>query len=144
MFAFASRFLPALQFGLKTIKYFVDSTFRDKVRPIPGSVVYCELLLAFEHSGIHVGEGYISNIEVDGLADSVVRLSKAADFTTKSALGRKIYVSCDRNGPVGKPVVARGARAHVGERSFYGLVIKNCHAFSTKCVEYAGRGDSDD
>ena len=61
-------------------------------------------VLAIE--GIHVGEGYISNIEVDGLADSVVRLSKAADFTTKSALGRKIYVSCDRNGPVGKPVVA--------------------------------------
>ena len=38
-----------LSFGLKPLKYFVDSTFRDKVRPVPGSVVYCDLWLAVEH-----------------------------------------------------------------------------------------------
>ena len=129
--------------GLKALKYFVDSTFRDKVVPVPGSVLYCDLWVAVEHSGIYIGENQISNIVVDGLAESTVSRSSPQSFTSKSTLGRKIYVSCDRHGPVGHPVVARGADAHVGERAFYGLVIKNCHQFSTKCVNYAERNDAD-
>jgi uncharacterized protein with von Willebrand factor type A (vWA) domain len=129
--------------GLKALKYFVDSTFRDKVVPVPGSVLYCDLWVAVEHSGIYVGEGKISNIVVDGLAESTVGRSSPGSFTSKSTLGRKIYVSCDRHGAVGHGVVARGADAHVGERAFYGLLIKNCHQFSTKCVNYAERNDAD-
>lgn len=129
----------AARFGIKPIKYFIDSTFRPKVRPVPGSVVYCDLWVAVEHSGIHVADGEIANIEVDGLAESEVRLTDAAGFTSKSVLGRKIYVSCNANGPVGHRAVARGASAHVGERAFYGLVIKNCHQFSTRCLDYSQR-----
>jgi uncharacterized protein with von Willebrand factor type A (vWA) domain len=125
--------------GLKAFKYFVDSTFRDKVTPVPGSVLYCDLWVAVEHSGIYLGEGEISNIVVDGLAESTVSRSSPQSFTSKSTLGRKIYVSCDSHGPVGHPSVAHGADAHVGERAFYGLVIKNCHQFSSKCVNYADR-----
>jgi|APLak6261668527_1056067.scaffolds.fasta_scaffold00754_2 uncharacterized protein with von Willebrand factor type A (vWA) domain len=126
-----------LPIGLKAFKYFVDSTFRDKVTPVPGSVLYCDLWVAVEHSGIYLGEGEISNIVVDGLAESTVSRSSPQSFTSKSTLGRKIYVSCDSYGPVGHPSVARGADNHIGERAFYGLVIKNCHQFSTKCVNYA-------
>lgn len=126
-----------LPFGLKTLKYFIDSTFRDKVHPLPGSVVYCDLWLAVEHSGIYVGDGQISNIEVEGLAEGAVRVCGPESFTSKSTLGRKIYVSCDSDGAVGHIAVATGAASHVGERSFYGLVIKNCHHFSTRCVNYA-------
>jgi len=133
----------ALPFGLKPLKYFVDSTFRGKVRPVPGSVVYCDLWLAVEHSGIYIGDGRISNIEVDGLAESTVRTCGPESFTAKSTLGRQIYVSCDSNGAVGHAAVARGATKHVGERAFYGLVFKNCHQFSTRCVNYAGRGSAD-
>ncbi len=129
--------------GLKTLKYFVDSAFRDKVVPVPGSVLYCDLWVAVEHSGIYISEEKISNIVVDGLAESTVSRSSPESFTSKSMLGRKIYVSCDRHGAVGHPVVARGADAHVGERAFYGLVIKNCHQFSTKCVNYADQNDAD-
>lgn len=127
----------AIPLGLKTLKYFVDNTFRNKVAPVPGSVLYCDLWVAVEHSGIYIGNGNISNIVVDGLAESTVCRSNPQRFTSKSLLGRKIYVSCDRNGAVGHPTVARGADAHVGERAFYGLVIKNCHQFSSKCVNYA-------
>jgi uncharacterized protein with von Willebrand factor type A (vWA) domain len=129
--------------GLKALKYFVDSTFRDKVVPVPGSVLYCDLWVAVEHSGIYVGEGKISNIVVDGLAESTVNRSSPQSFTSKSTLGRKIYVSCDRHGAVGHPVVADGAATHVGERAFYGLVIKNCHQFSTKCVNYVGQYEAE-
>ncbi|WP_372872389.1 VWA domain-containing protein [Shewanella sp.] len=124
-------------FSVKTFKYFIDSTCREQVTPNPGSVLYCDLWLAVEHSGIYVGDGLISNIVVDGFAESTVMRSNPHSFTSKSTLGRKIYVSCDRYGAVGDPLVASGANSHVGDKAFYGLVIKNCHQFSTKCVEYA-------
>lgn len=125
--------------GLKPIKYFIDSHFRDKVIPEAGSVLYCDLWIAAEHSGIYVGDGQIANIVVTGLAESEVKLSDAADFTSKSTIGRKIYVSSSGNWAVGDDAVAHGAIKHVGQQSFYGLVIKNCHQFSSKCVvDYAG------
>lgn len=127
----------ATSIGLKPIKYFIDSQFRDQVVPVAGSVVYSDLWVGAEHSGIYVGDGQISNIVVTDIAESHVRLSDPKDFTSKSLLGQKIYVSCDKYGAVGHYDVATGASDHVGERSFYGLVFKNCHTFSTKCVNYA-------
>jgi uncharacterized protein with von Willebrand factor type A (vWA) domain len=129
--------------AFKPIKYFIDSRFRDKVTPVPGSVVYCDLWLAVEHSGIHVEGGRISNIVVDGVAESTVRLSDASDFTGKSWLGRKIYVSCDRHGAVGHDAAAQRAASHLGERALYGLVIKNCHQFSTRCVNHVENPSSE-
>ncbi|OYU12590.1 MAG: hypothetical protein CFE38_06195 [Comamonadaceae bacterium PBBC1] len=130
--------LPALNvlaaMAFKPIKYFIDSTVRDKVLPVPGSVLYCDLWLGAEHSGIHVAQGQISNIVVDGVAQSSVSLSDARDFTSKSTLGRQIYVSCNSDGAVGHNAVAQHAASQLGERAFYGLVIKNCHEFSKNCV----------
>lgn len=136
--ALYAKITPTIKVGVKFLKYFVDSTFRDKVSPVPGSVLYCDLFFAVEHSGIYVGDGKISNIVVDGIAQSTVRLSSPRSFTSKSLLGRKIYVSCDASGAVGHHAVADGADKHVGEKCFYGLVFKNCHQFSSKCVHYAG------
>ena len=135
--------IAAIPLGIKSIKYFIDSTLRDHVQPMPGSVLYCDLWVAVEHSGIYVGNGKIANIVVDGAATATVERCGPQSFTSKSMLGRKIYVSCNQNGAVGHPWVGHGADAHVGERSLYGLVIKNCHEFSTKCVEYVGHAASD-
>lgn len=130
-----------VHFSLKHIKYFIDSTFRDHVEPSPGSVIYCELLVLVEHSGIYVGDGNISNIVVDSLAmaDSTVRISAPEDFTAKSKLGKKIYVSCDKNGAVGHALVAQVAyeKGKQKEKRFYGLVWWNCHSFSEECVRKA-------
>lgn len=126
--------------GLKPMKYFIDNYFRDKVTPVAGSVLYCDLWVLVEHSGIYTGDGKISNIVVEGFAESEVQHSDARDFTSKSKLGRKIYVSSDKVGAVGHETVADGAIGHLGERSFYGLVVKNCHQFSEKCVNYAHTG----
>ena len=139
MFAAISKllnpFTAAIPTGIKAIKYFMDSTLRDKVTPVAGSVLYCDLWVAVEHSGIYVGDGNISNIEVEGMAESAVRRCSPASFTSKSTLGQKIYVSCNKHGAVGDDNVADYANDQVGERSFYGLVLKNCHQFSQKCVE---------
>lgn len=84
----------AIKIGLKPIKSFIDSHFRPKVIPVAGSVVYCDLWVAADHSGIYVQNGQISNIVVTRLAAprSEVKWSDARDFTSKSKLGRKIYV----------------------------------------------------
>lgn len=125
---------------LKPIKYFVDDNFRSKFEPVEGSVLYSNLYAMVEHSGIYVGDGQISNIVVDSLlkGESTVCLSDAKDFTDRSLLGKKIYVSCDKHGkPVGDVDVYDGAINHIGDRGFYGLVFKNCHSFSQKCVNYS-------
>ena len=119
----------AMSMVVKPIKYFIDSTFRDKVTPVAGSVLYCDLWLAVEHSGIYVADGQISNIEVTDLAESTVRYSSPDNFTQKSTLGKCIYVSCDRHGSVGNHNVARGADSHIGDKAFYGLVFNICHDF---------------
>lgn len=130
----------AIKIGLKPIKSFIDSHFRPKVIPVAGSVVYCDLWVAADHSGIYVQNGQISNIVVTRLAAprSEVKWSDARDFTSKSKLGRKIYVSSRSNYAIGDDAVAEGAAMHIGEESFYGLLIKNCHQFSSKCVDYSG------
>ncbi len=127
--------------GLKSAKYFIDSTFRDKVTPVAGSVVYSDLYIGAEHSGIYIANGKISNIVVDELLQgaSTVRLSDANDFTEKSKLGKKIYVSCDKYGAVGNQQVADFANDEVGTGYFYGLIFKNCHEFSTKCVNQSDK-----
>ena len=126
-----------LSIGLKPIKAYIDSHFRSKVTPIAGSVVYCDLWVLAEHSGIYVENGQISNIVVTDFAESEVKYSNASDFTSKSTAHRKIYVSSNQYGAVGDSVVANGAVKHIGEQNFYGLVFKNCHQFSSKCVNYA-------
>ena len=143
-FAWTVARLVASKLVFKPIKYFIDSQFRDSVTPVPGSVLYADLLGLVEHSGIYVGNGQISNIEVEGFAEGAVRRCGPSSFVSKSALSKKIYVSCNSQGAVGHDDVAAGADNHVGERSFYGLVIKNCHQFSEKCVNYAERRDGEE
>lgn len=127
--------------GFKPIRYFIDSHHRPKVIPVKGSVLYSDLYVFVEHSGIYVGNNQISNIVVDSLlaGDSTVRLSDPADFTQKSIMGKKIYVSCRNGQAVGDDDVGDVAYARVGEKSFYGLVFSNCHSFSTKCVNKSKR-----
>lgn len=132
--------VAAISLGIKGIKYFIDSNFRDQVTPQPGSVLYCDLWLGAEHSGIYVGDQEIANIEVTDVAEGTVNRCDPASFTSKSTLGRKIYVSCDGDGAVGCEVVAHKAESHIGDRGLYGLVFDNCHDFSRKCVNHSPKG----
>lgn len=127
----------ASKLGVKIIKSYIDSVFREKVIPIKGSVVYSDLYIGVEHSGIYIDNNEISNIIVDSFAKSSVEKSSPNNFTDKSFLHRKIYVSCNSSGVVGNIDVYNGAIKHLGEKDFYGLIFKNCHEFSEKCVNYS-------
>ena len=135
--SFVSRLaISALsKLSIKPIKHWIDSNFRAKVKPVPGSVLYSDLYLFVEHSGIYLGNREISNISVTGFAEGTVESCGPRSFTDKAVFSKKIYVSCDGNGAVGSDCVGVEATSHIGERNFYGLIFKNCHAFSTKCLQ---------
>ncbi|GHA49798.1 VWA domain-containing protein [Photobacterium aphoticum] len=135
----ALKGLSIAKLATKATKYFIDDTFRSKVTPTEGSVIYSDLFLGVEHSGIYVGNGEISNIVVTGSFESEVKLDSPSSFVDSGKLHRQIYVSCDSHGAVGDTIVSDEAKSKIGERAFYGLVIKNCHEFSRKCVEIAPR-----
>ncbi|MCK8825789.1 VWA domain-containing protein [Fuchsiella alkaliacetigena] len=122
---------------IKGIKSWIDNKYREKVVPIEGSVLYSDLLGGVEHSGIYIGDNQISNIKSGGIAEGVVKKSSPRNFTKRSLMHKKIYVSCDKNGAVGDREVSQGAKDHIGDRSFYGLVFNNCHSFSSKCLDYS-------
>ncbi|MEN9911620.1 MAG: hypothetical protein RI956_64, partial [Pseudomonadota bacterium] len=123
------------QIGIKSIKYFVDSQIRDKVVPVEGSVLYCDLLVGAEHSGIYVGNNTIADIVVNSFMKGTVKASTPKTFVDQTTLGNKIYVSCNDDGAVGHRTVSSYAHGQVGKKSMYGLVFKNCHTFSERCVE---------
>ncbi len=123
-----------INFIIKTIKYWIDNVFRDKVEPVEGSVLYSDLYFAVEHSGIYIGNNQISNIVVDGFMDSTVKSSSPQSFVDGGWMHNKIYVSCNSSGAVGDLEVSTYAKNSVGEKSFYGLVFSNCHEFSEKCL----------
>ena len=126
-----------VSFGVKPLKNWIDDTFRDKVIPVEGSVLYVDLYVVAEHSGIYIGNNEISNIVVDGFTESIVEKSSPKDFTDSSKMYSKIYVSCDKDGAVGNKRVSQYAQKSVGDSGFYGLVFSNCHVFSQKCVNKA-------
>jgi len=123
--------------GVKPLKNWIDDTFRDKVVPVEGSVLYVDLYVVAEHSGIYIGNNEIANIVVDGFAEASVENSSPEDFTDSSKMYSKIYISCNSDGAVGDKNVSRYAQRSIGESGFYGLVFSNCHAFSEKCVKKA-------
>ena len=44
----------------------IDAFFIHSVRPAVGSVVYCNLSMVAEHSGIYVGDGQIVHLNGNG------------------------------------------------------------------------------
>lgn len=120
--------------GLAAIRRYIDHDFRASVQPVPGSVVYCDWVGNTERSGIYHGEGQIISISVPGAGESTVCASGTEEFVSNSLTG-DIYVSCDEAGnAVGHPMVDMAAHQRLGQRSFYGLLIKNSHGFCTECV----------
>lgn len=112
----------------------IDNFVRDKVSPIPGSVVYCDLAGGYaEHSGIYIGDGLIAHLDGDGRIEST---------NARKFLGRlgglnpalSIYVSCRDGKAVGSALVASRAKEAIGSTRFYNLLLNNCHQFTAGCL----------
>lgn len=124
--------LPLESAGLG--KWIYDNFIRDHVRPVIGSIVYCNLGFGFaEHSGIYVGNGEIVHLNGDGVVEKV---------SAKTFLARNgglnpaitIWVSCSGATPVGSEAVGRLAVAKIGSTREYQIVLDNCHQFTSGCL----------
>ena len=115
----------------------VETIFRDSVKPRVGSIVCCDLAVAFEHSGIYVGRNRIIHRDGDGFLVSVspeTFLERLNGFNPAVS----IYVACDEDDqPIGGPKIARRARDAMHSpchKKGYNLVFKNCHQFCQYCI----------
>ncbi|WP_211226419.1 lecithin retinol acyltransferase family protein [Azonexus hydrophilus] len=100
------------------------------VSPVPGSVVYTELIPNYmQHSGIYVGDNRIVELNSEGDVCLV-----APEQFVSGGLGLRIRVSSSKGQAVGSSSVAERALAQVGKRVGYHLVLNNCHKFTSGCL----------
>lgn len=122
--------IPAGGLAFNFVQSFWDNVVRDQIKPIRGSILYCDYAMGLaEHSGIYVGGKRIINLSGEG----VIEYTTPQEFIDgKTAIS--IYVSCQDDHAVGSDAVARIAEAHVGESIDYNLLSNNCHGFVEACL----------
>ena len=112
----------------------VDAFLIHSQVPIVGSVLYCNLAFAFEHTGIYVGDEMVVHLNGDGIVEKVT----LQDFTARlegNNPSRSIFCATDINGKsIGSKVVADKALDMIGSYRKYNLVLDNCHCFTYYCL----------
>lgn len=131
--ATAARMAAGSAAGLAATGHVFENYVRSKVKPVVGSVVYCDLALVAEHSGIYVGKGKIAHLDGSGKIELVTArqfLKRLGGFNPAMS----IYVSCNEGGAVGSARVGRLARAMAGGERSYNVILDNCHQFTSGCL----------
>lgn len=109
---------------------YIDNVLRDKVEPVRGAVLYCDLFLGYvEHSGIYIGNGLIIHKNSKGLIE---RVTPEQFISGTSALS--IYVSSFNNNAVGSEQVASRAESLLNQHQEYNFITRNCHQFCSYCL----------
>lgn len=123
------KFLPLVMPAINVIEGAIDS-IRDKVEPVEGSVVYCDLAFGYaEHSGVYVGNNQIVHLNGQG---NVELVSPRQFIRNTTALS--IYVSCRDNYAVGSDITAHRARQALNDSRNYSFLLDNCHQFAAGCI----------
>ena len=125
--------------------------FKDKVKPVPGSVLKCDLAGGANilggtlcHTGIYLGNDRIVEITKVGRKQlAKVHIVDPSDFlngkgTNFVRTGINIYVATDGEGHAlgGEDIAKRALDYRIAHCSCgtYDLVDNNCHTFSVRCV----------
>ncbi|PSV22285.1 lecithin retinol acyltransferase family protein [Photobacterium sp. GB-56] len=109
---------------------FIDNVFKDKVKPVKGSIVYCDLCLGYvEHSGIYIGNDKIVHKNRQGIIEAV----SSKDFI-ESTTAISIYVSSYKGNASGSIVAAWRAESQIGIHDEYSIYHYNCHQFCSYCL----------
>ena len=119
--------------GKQIGEHVIDNYIRDIVKPAEGSIIYCDLGVVVEHSGIYIGNGRIVHLDGSGKIEIVTR----EEFIGRlggANVAMSVYVSCSDSCPTGKKIVAERAIDMVGKTRNYNLVFNNCHQFTSGCV----------
>ena len=127
----------------------IAAEFKDKVKPVPGSVLRCDLCGGVTlfggrlcHTGIYLGKDKVAEIANVG-GKAIAQVVDPYDFlngqgTNFLRTGSNIYVATDGEGrALGSSAVARRGKviaAHLRKRGEYDLAENNCHTFTVWCV----------
>ena len=113
----------------------IDAFFIHSVRPAVGSVVYCNLAMVAEHSGIYVGDGQIVHLNGNGRIERVSAEKFCERFGGKNP-SFTVFCPTNRQGKaVGDKKVAEYALDRVGRIVNYNPAFNNCHCFTASCLE---------
>lgn len=101
--------------------------------PVPGTPVYCDLAIVAEHTGIYIGDNKIVHLSGDGKIEAVTpqEFVRRLDGANPA---EKIYFAVASGKAVGNQKIADRARAMIGKRRHYNVLLDNCHQFTCGCL----------
>ena len=113
----------------------IDVFFIHDIKPKVGSIVYCNLAIVAEHTGIYVGDGKIVHLNGSGLVE-MVSADEFCDRLHGANPSFTVFCPVDYLGrPLGNKSVADYAINNLGRYYDYNLAFRNCHCFSSSCLE---------
>ncbi|MCD9499336.1 MULTISPECIES: lecithin retinol acyltransferase family protein [Photobacterium] len=108
----------------------IDNVFKSKIKPIEGSIVYCDLFLGYaEHSGIYIGNDQIVHKNRYGIIEHI----SSKDFI-ENTTAISIYVSSYKGSASGSIFSAWRAESQIGIHDEYSFYHYNCHQFCSYCL----------
>lgn len=117
-----------------SISKIVDNYFVNTKKPKVGSVVYCNLAVAFEHTGIYVGGDRIVHLNGNGKIEEV-SFHRFVNRLHGRNPAISIYCAVDcNNEPISDVRIAERALSLVGTHRNYNLILDNCHKFTYYCM----------
>ena len=117
---------------IKEIKKY-DTPSSAVHKPVPGTPVYCNLAIAFEHTGIYIGNNEIAHLNGDGDIEAV----SPGEFVGRldgSNPAMTIYFAEYGGKALGSSTIANRAKSLIGSRRDYRVLLDNCHQFTCGCV----------
>ena len=122
------------------VRYEMNSRYKDTKQTVyldyfgcEGAIIFCELAIGLEHSGVYIGNREI--VELNG--DGRIRKIDPVTFHSGSELrtGYELYTFTDLNGNIlCSKEIAERALDKIGTKVTYNIVFNNCHEFSTGCI----------
>ena len=124
---------------------FTKNVFCKHVKPVPGSILRCDLAFRFNfgagrtyHTGIYLGDDKVVEVTEQNKRARVRIVSPRQFLTGGTSLVRTgvfIYVATSRGKALGSQTIADRARAAAATlRGNFNLVFNNCHMFTRYCV----------
>lgn len=112
----------------------IDAFFIHSIRPAVGSIVYCNLALVAEHTGVYVGRDKIVHLNGEGFIETVSAKKFCERFEGHNP-SFTIFCPVDSVGKaIGEKRVAERALLRVGSYVDYNPALHNCHCFTASCL----------
>ena len=113
----------------------IDAFFIHSVRPAIGSVVYCNLAMVAEHTGIYVGRNKTVHLNGNGQIEKVSPAKFCERFHGKNPSFTVFCPTNEQGKALGDKQVAEYALRSVGRVVNYNPALNNCHCFTASCLE---------